>query len=102
MSDGCQNYDKGQMPPCKPESEPPVRSSERVRRQKPDPENAKPCPFCGGNPEVIHERKLSLRVLKLETFYVRCERYRCQVKPKVSKSTLSEALDAWNTRGQAA
>lgn len=32
MSDGCQNYDRGQLGPRKPKSEPPVRSSERVRR----------------------------------------------------------------------
>lgn len=30
MSDGCQNFDRGQLGPRKPKSEPPVRSSELV------------------------------------------------------------------------
>jgi hypothetical protein len=60
--------------------------------------DVKSCPFCEGAAEVIHERHLDMDYLQRETFHVRCRGYRCKVKPGVSKSTLSQALDAWNGR----
>lgn len=100
MSDGCQNYDKGQQPPKAPEHS--SGSLERVVRRKTktaDPNSARGCPFCDGTPQVIRESELNWAGGKYDTFIIRCKKVKCTVKPSVTKRTLAEVLEAWNTRG---
>lgn len=62
------------------------------------PTDAKPCPFCGEIPAVVRETELNWVGGKHDTFFIRCKRIKCPVKPTVSKRTLREVMEAWNTR----
>jgi ribosomal protein L37AE/L43A len=99
MSDGCQNYDKGQQPPRTEQHS--SGSLERVVRRKKDgvkPTDARPCPFCGETPQVIRESELNWIAGKYDQFFIRCKKTKCLVKPTVNKRTLREVMEAWNTR----
>lgn len=51
----------------------------------------KPCPFCGGAPDLIH----------LNAVWIVCSNPTCFVKPDTrafDEDEISEAFSAWNTR----
>lgn len=56
----------------------------------------KPCPFCGGEPEVI-----GWKWEDMTEHRVRCLTVNCPVNPRTPiYDTEAEAIDAWNTRAE--
>ena len=54
-------------------------------------ENLKPCPFCGGRPDVVAINK--------ERWVVTCHSDTCAVNPETDAfDTAEEAVSAWNHR----
>ena len=51
----------------------------------------KPCPFCGGEPRIVHFTQ--------DACYVLCENIDCMAMQKVY-GTKSEAIAAWNARAE--
>jgi Lar family restriction alleviation protein len=61
----------------------------------------KPCPFCGGEAEMVDARKLLVvsKYSYIIPYSVRCSNRKCGVKPYTEYSgTEQEAIDAWNRR----
>ena len=65
-------------------------------------ERLKPCPFCGGEAEVIFEEYSGDHIVN--EFYVRCTMFNnrlpnCLVMPNtITYDSEEEAIDAWNRR----
>lgn len=55
----------------------------------------KPCPFCGGEAEIIEMTKRKHRVLGIPPVYIRCRM--CGASTCV-KITEGQAVYSWNTR----
>ncbi|EKO3908227.1 Lar family restriction alleviation protein [Vibrio fluvialis] len=61
----------------------------------------KPCPFCGGEAELIQSEPSTARFNEgTVNFAVACYGYKCGVMPypKLWQITKEEAVKAWNTR----
>ena len=82
MSDGCQNYDRGQLGPRKPKSK---------------PSSLLPCPFCGGEPESREVKFTGYGIFQWE---VKC--WHCRGANAHSYKSREEAEERWNTRKDAA
>ena len=62
----------------------------------------KPCPFCGGKPNVFEDDDSACDIVKAPTrfFTVQCGNKNCPVEVQVYGDTLSEAAKFWNTRNE--
>lgn len=68
---------------------------------------AKPCPFCGAQPEILFEPKHTGFFFKRWThniWMLKCLNRACYAKPCVTSllpnSTLGDAVERWNRRPQ--
>lgn len=61
-----------------------------------EPEEPKPCPFCGGEAETESPPECSPRT----SWWVICENDRCAATPEVSGPTRAEAVVRWNRRSE--
>ena len=59
--------------------------------------DVKNCPFCGKEPGVTAERNVLFTFMG-ESLTIKCESYKCQIKPKITRNDWSEALEIWNKR----
>lgn len=57
-------------------------------------EELKPCPFCGGEADVIDEGKGT----EPERYWAYCGNVNCFVEGTSAYATEREAIEAWNTR----
>ena len=55
----------------------------------------KPCPFCGGNAEIISFQTFAWCD---NTYVVRCANPACEVEHKARSWDKKEAIEAWNRR----
>ena len=55
----------------------------------------KPCPFCGGEAEIIGIKRKAFRVLRVNYGYVKCKV--CRASTSVCDDE-AHAIEAWNRR----
>jgi hypothetical protein len=67
------------------------------KRQPPQLDDIKSCPFCGHRPEAVEEKDLHLPGFPPKVI-IRCRRMRCKLNPHVTAYSLHEAIEFWNER----